>query len=397
MGMKIRINKTNVEAAVVTAQEYILWDDHLPGFGVRIFSSGRKTYVVQYRTRDGGRSRRLKLGVHGRMTPDIARRDALTALAAVQQGRDPSAEKKANRVAETVRTLCDRFLAEHVAVKNRPSTQREVRRIIEKRIKPKLGMLKVAAVLPADVQALHSALSATPREANQTRAVCSKMMNFAEMVGLRPPFSNPCRGISKYPEKSRDRFYRDDELARIFDAIRGAEEAGELWSCLAAIRLLAFSGCRLGEVISLRWNCVDLPSGVLSLPEAKGGARQHQLGRVSIQELAALPRSSEWVFPRSDGVRPISANMVEKAWDRIRKAANIVDGHLHDFRHTVGTYAGQTGTNAFLIRDKLGHKGVAMTARYVNSDQIPVRVLSDQIEERIAAARDKLVRLPRAG
>jgi integrase len=83
--------------------------------------------------------------------------------------------------------------------------------------------------------------------------------------------------------------------------------------------------------------------------------------------------------------RPLSKTAIENAWQRIRAAAELPDVRLHDLRHTVGTYAGQSGANAFLVRDLLRHKDLSMTGRYVNRADDPVRTLSDQVGERIAA------------
>ena len=150
-----------------------------------------------------------------------------------------------------------------------------------------------------------------------------------------------------------------------------------------------------------------MDAGVLNLPDAKAGARSHPIGAPALALLAGIPpiEGSSWVLhggragtPLDAGraaepvvllegeQAPLTVNGVEKAWRRIRTVAGLEDVHLHDFRHTVGTYAGQTGANAFLIRDKLGHKTIAMTDRYVNRDFDPLRVLSDRVESRIAAA-----------
>jgi integrase len=97
--------------------------------------------------------------------------------------------------------------------------------------------------------------------------------------------------------------------------------------------------------------------------------------------------ASEWVLPSvSNPKQPISKDGIEAAWRKIRIAAQIDDVRIHDLRHTVGTYAGQTGANAFLVRDLLRHKNLAMTGRYVNRADSPVRTLSDQVGERISAA-----------
>jgi integrase len=96
---------------------------------------------------------------------------------------------------------------------------------------------------------------------------------------------------------------------------------------------------------------------------------------------------SEWVLPSvSNPKQPISKAGIEAAWQKIRIAAKIENVRMHDLRHTVGTYAGQSGANAFLVRDLLRHKNLAMTGRYVNRADSPMRTLSDQVGERIAAA-----------
>jgi integrase len=99
--------------------------------------------------------------------------------------------------------------------------------------------------------------------------------------------------------------------------------------------------------------------------------------------LATIPEATPWVLPSArDAKRPLSKTAIESAWQRIRAAAQLPDVRLHDLRHTVGTYAGQSGANAFLVRDLLRHK---TTGRYVNRADDPVRTLSDQVGERIAA------------
>jgi integrase len=95
---------------------------------------------------------------------------------------------------------------------------------------------------------------------------------------------------------------------------------------------------------------------------------------------------SDWVLPStSDTKRPLSKAAIEAAWQRIRADAKIEDARLHDLRHTVGTYAGQSGANAFLVRDLLRHQNLSMTSRYVNHADAPIRALSDQVGKRIAA------------
>src|SRR4051794_40280798 len=96
--------------------------------------------------------------------------------------------------------------------------------------------------------------------------------------------------------------------------------------------------------------------------------------------------SSDWVIAHKDLSKHLAKERLEKAWQKIRASAGLNDVRLHDFRHTMGTYAAGAGASAFLIRDKLGHSQVSTTDRYVNFDIAPTRALSDLIERKIADA-----------
>jgi integrase len=152
---------------------------------------------------------------------------------------------------------------------------------------------------------------------------------------------------------------------------------------------LLFTGCRLSEVLNLRWDQINFDDGAITLDETKAGRPQIVvMNPPARQVLNSLQKAkgSPWVLPStSDVQRPLSKAAIESAWQRIRADGKLDDVRLHDLRHTVGTCAGQSGANAFLVRDLLRHKNLAMTSRYVSRSDDPVRTLSDQVGERIAA------------
>lgn len=380
-----KVTKRTVDALKPAAdRDVLLWDDELPGFGVRVRPSGSKAYFLKYRTSDA-RQRWSTLGQHGPMTPEMARKRALAEKAAVGGGADPSGEKQSRRRELTIAAVADRYLAEHVAAHNRLSTAAEVRRIVEKRIKPGLGGVRIGALTRADIKAWHQAMSATPYEANRALAYLSKMLNLAAKDWeLRP--DNPCTGIKRFPERPRERYFSDEELKRIGDALAAAERDGAVPSgFILLVRLLATTGMRLGEVLALDWADVDLPGRAIRLRDAKAGARTVHLGAAAVAILDAVEDRTGHVVQGLDG-GPLSLNTAEKAWMRLREHARIPDGRLHDLRHTAATFAALAGGNAFVVRDLLGHRTMAMTGRYVARAGDMVRATADAVSNRVAAA-----------
>jgi integrase len=398
---------------VPTKGNKIKYDTEVAGFGVRITAAGARAFILNYRVKSGpkaGTERRYTIGTFDDWLAVPARTEAKRLRRLVDQGGDPVGEAKADREAPTVAKLCDRYLEEHVQPHNEPRTIVENRRMVERIIKPKLGRLKVEAVEHDDVAKLHRDMKATPRRANHVVAVLSKMFNLAELWRMRPLNSNPCRHIKRYPENERERFLDGEELERVGAVLREMETEGTVQPEIAAcIRFLALTGCRLGEAVSATWDTIDIKAGVWSLPDAKAGSREVLLGAPALVLLASLDRDGDRVFGSA------TAAKVEKAWSGekprpkrrqkgkagIRDRAGLADVRLHDLRHTTGTYAGAAGLNAFIVRDLLGHKTLAMTGRYVSRHVDPLRAAADAVSGQIAAALNgpagEVVEMPKAG
>lgn len=373
-----KLTKRLVDAAEVRGAEYFIWDDDIHGLGLRVLPSGRKGYVVQYRA--GRRSRRMSLGPSTVLTCEQARSRAVGIIAAARTGADPAAERDANRRAITVKQLADRFDREHIAIRIKASTANEYRRNLRRFILPALGRLSVTEVTRADVAKFHHELRHIPYQANRCLEVVSKMFNLAEMWGLRPDGSNPRKHIRKYPEEKRQRFLSAAELRRVGEVLRDMEcERIELPSAILAVRLLILTGCRLNEIMTLKWEHVDFADRVLRLPDSKTSAKVVHLGQPAIELLQAAGRikANPWVITGTlEGKRLTD---LQPFWQRIRARAGLKDARIHDLRHTFASTAVAAGQGLPMIGKLLGHTQVQTTARYAHLAADPVRSAADSV------------------
>jgi hypothetical protein len=176
----VKLTKRLIEATPPREKRFFIWDGEFTGFGCCIHPGGRRSYVVRYRTEDG-RDRRMVLGTHGALTPQLARQRAAEILGRVAGGADPATERQDARHALTMAELAERYLAEH-AIKKKSGD--EDRRKLEADILPVIGRLKVAKVTVADISTLHARMKGRPVAANRVLALLRKMFNLAERWGL---------------------------------------------------------------------------------------------------------------------------------------------------------------------------------------------------------------------
>lgn len=387
----MKLTKRSIDGLSPSNKDIVVWDDFIGGFGVRVRTSGSKTFVFQYRN-SVGRSRRKTIGKYGIITADQARKDALKLKVLVTGGVDPVADKQAIKEAPDFNVLLDRYLLEHVEVHNKPQTVINVTAVVNNHIRPVFGDIKVENVSRDDVIKLHRKMRATPRQANYVLSVLSKVFNLAEDWELRRDFSNPTRRVKRYPENVRNRILSDEELSLLGKHLEDSVQSQlEQFSVVTAIRLLALTGCRLSEILNLKWQYIEFNTGILNLPDAKAGARSQVLSDVVLEILLTVPRTANvpWVLANKTQTGPLDKSNMERAWRRIRSNCGIEDVRLHDLRHMFGTVAGASGANAFQVRDLLGHKSLAMTGRYVAQSIDPqrelVNLVSNQIRSRLMA------------
>jgi integrase len=407
-----RITKRAVDALQCSSgkDRAFLWDDALSGFGVAAFPTGRKVYVVQYR--QNGRSRRVTIGEHGRLTPDEARSQAKTILGAVETGADPIEERRTARAVRTFREVAEDFMTVYADRQCKPRTRGEYRRWLDRQLLPALGSRRFQEIKRADLARLHGKLSTTPTEANHVLSLFRSIWNWAARREEVDKAANPALGVDRYPEQGRERFLTSDELGRLGSALVEGETVGIVYEvdetkpgakhapkpesrrmkldpfAVAAIRLLILTGARLREILDAQWSYVDFERGILFLPDSKTGRKPVYLSAATQAVLAALPRiegnphviaGAKDGAPRSDLNRP---------WAAVRRAAGLEGVRLHDLRHSFASIGAGASMGLPIIGKLLGHSQAATTARYAHLDADPLRRAVDTIGATITAAMD---------
>jgi integrase len=205
--------------------------------------SGRKVYFVRHRTHAA--QRRVTIGPHGQWTAEAARVEAQRLLGEFAAGSDPAAEKARIKAQATIAELGERFLEQYVPTHLKPKTQKEYRRAVELFITPKIGN-----VLRSDVINFHHAMRGIPYQANRVIGVLSIMLAQAELWGLRAEGLNPCRGVKKFREEKRERFLTGVELKRLGEELDKFRAVSPYVTHF--FRLLLLTGCRLGEIQTLK-------------------------------------------------------------------------------------------------------------------------------------------------
>ena len=358
-----KLSKRTVDTLCVQGKDAVFWDRDLPGFGVRVYTTGRKVYVVQSRGPDG--PKRVTIGWHGEMSTEQARKDAATIIDRIKRG-EPAVPPPLVP-AWTVSDLAERYMEAHVAVSCQPATIKLCRGVVTKYILPELGELAIEAVDRARVSALHCGLRDKPYQANRAVEVLSKMLSLAEAWGLTPPRQNPCRSVRKYKERRRERFLTPEEYRRLGRVLDGAEADVSVWpSAIAALHLLMLTGCRRNEIVTLRWDDVDRTARELRLRDSKTGARRVALTPAVEAVLDGIPRvaSNPWVIVGRKPDAHLSG--IEPVWARLRARAGLEDVRIHDLRHSYASRALALGEGLPMIGKLLGHTNVTTTARYAH-------------------------------
>ncbi len=359
----------------------ILFDDALPGFGLRIHPPGRNVWIVQARIE--GRSRRIVIGRHGEMELAEARRRARDMLARIRAGDNPADDIQREKQTPAFRQFADEYRRRCEPLW-KPSGRTTVRIYLKARILPAFGRMPLDRIGPEDVAAWFGTASRDkPGAANRAFEMLRAMMFRAEEWGLRERDTNPCLGIAKNPRNSVARFLDADELSRLGRAL-DANEAR--WpEAVAAIGLLALTGCRRSEVLDLRW--CDIGEDAINLRDSKTGPRAVPLGEAARALVEALPGPRDphaYLFPRHAEGRGIW--ILTNCWRTACADAKLGRLRLHDLRHTAASQAVMAGKNLPLVGKLLGHRRHRTTAGYAHVADAHLVETAEKVGSLIAEA-----------
>lgn len=399
------------------AGDLFVWDSEIRGFGLRVFETGLKSFVLQYRNNEG-RTRRMALGRFGVLTVEQARDLAKIKLGEVASGRDPSQERAVARHGVTVAEVCDWYLEEATAGrilgrKRRPikaSTLFMDKCRIETHIKPLLGSRQVRNLKLSDIERMQSDIAggrtAKPRPdgrggvttggpgvAGRATGTLRSILSHAHRGDIIE--SNPAIGVRVIASKRRERRLSSAEIQRLGQSMRDADQKDENKVGLEAVRFLLLSGFRISEGEGLKRDWLHPTDYYVLFPDTKtdGQARPIATLASAIAERQPALKGNPYVFPSQFSGERYTGT--EGVLARLCRAAGLENVTPHTLRHTFGSVAGDLGYSELTISAMLGHRARTVTQGYIHIDD-PLRAAVDRVASRIADLLDgiDLVKTP---
>jgi integrase len=340
--------------------EQFFWDANCRGLGIRALSSGRRSWIFQYRDQHG-RTRRIVLGDVSAIVLDDAREEARRKAASVAHGANPSVERKAKRTAGTVLELIEAYLLQ-AKTRLRPRSYKETERNL--RIHgANLHHERIEAVRRRDISVVLETITekSGPIAANRVRAALSALWSWGLKTGRIEGDNNPVAFTIHHPEKARDRTLSDAEIKAIWNAT----DTGEDYAII--VRLCLLTGCRREEIAGLRWSEVQADKIAIGADRMKGKV-PHEVPLVPMIE-ANFPSRPENSVDCVFGKRGTGFSGFSDSKERLDKqlaeiGLKMPPWGLHDLRRTFSTRLHDAGVDPIVIEALLAHKQPGVAAVY---------------------------------
>jgi integrase len=398
-----KLTKRVVDAAEFREKDYVIWDDDLPGFGLRVFASGKCSYVIQYRS--AGRSRRYTIGLHGVWTPELARKEAKIQLGRVAQGDNPAEERQLDQKAITVKELCDLYLNDLKAGlilgkggrPKKPTTIVTDTGRIHRHIIPLIGTRRVKDLVKADVnKVLKDIMAGKTRVSVKTKKLRGKaivrggagtatrtvglfcgILTYAVEAGIIE--INPAHGIRKPKDNVRNRRLTEAEYRTLGDILRNAARNEKYRMTVDIIRQIALTGCRRTEMITLRWIEADTDASCLRLIDSKEGASTRPIGLPVVEYLEhrRVDAVGTYVFPGQGDDNAFGS--FPNHWEKIFEDTSLADITPHVLRHSFASIANDLGFTEVTIAALVGHAKGSVTSKYIHTLDTALIMAADTI------------------
>ena len=369
-----KITKRLIDAIDPEDKDVIIRDSELKGFMCKITPKGKKVYMLYYRTKDN-RERKPSIGNHGSITCDQARDIALNWLSEVAKGNDPSLDKHlAKKPKITINELSERYIEEYAIIYKKASSVRNDRIYLKDYILPYFGKIKLDSLTNKDIAKFHYSHREKATTANRCLALLSKMLNLAERWGINNEVGSLCKHIDKFPEVKREKFLSMIELEKLNNVLKEVEiNRTELQSSINAIKLLLLTGCRLSEILTLKWEYIDIEHHRINLPDSKTGKKTIYISPYVVELLSKIERQPNNPYVIIGAIEGRHLVNLRKPWCRMRKMAGLDDMRIHDLRHSFASIGAASGLSLPIIGALLGHTQTQTTARYAHLVGDPLR------------------------
>ena len=397
-----RLSKRIIASVEPQSEDYFLWDDDLSGFGLRVFTSGKRSYLVQYRA--GGRTRRFTIGLHGVWTPETARKRAQVLLGEIARGENPAEQRLLNIKAITVKELCERYVkdAENGLILGKGRRPKKASTLvtdksrIDRHIVPLLGTRRVKDVTSAEVTRFLRDVAGgktkldvkTKRRGRAivrggigtgSRAVglLGGIFTYAVQHGIID--RNPVHGVRKFADQKKDRRLTEQEYRLLGEIIGRAAEREQNRTAVDMIRAVACTGCRRGEIVNLKWADIDSENSCIRLRDSKEGASTRPIGLPVLDFLDRLCPDVPgiYVFPGTQTGKPLVG--FPKYWKEILKDTALSGITPHVLRHSFASIANDLGFIEITIAALLGHSRGTITSRYIHTIDTALIMAADTV------------------